>query len=351
MEHGDEAFGAKYLKPGFALTPALDLAFALGLGSAMAPVTLLPDLAPGAKRRSSSTHLHRNVAIAELRVTPRHFGEQIPYEAAPAPIGALEAQALVKERLPALDLLPVHFGALEAMVGPSCVLPAFLDGLEATDDEVWGTGRLQGLFPVLYGLLLRTPAAESTEARARLEGLFKRRQKTFAAANLDILLHGPEGISRVGYKYSLKFGSYQRNASADPSNVNDLCFCDGAPDFVAAQFHALWTAFGFKVQANMNGPSPARLFFLAGERALETELQVVHRYPGTRQGEAFESYELLRSPLAARLVLRLSGEKSKVKARAIAWLREKEWVRPLLAEWAADRAHPDAELARAVVEG
>ncbi|MDP3234861.1 MAG: hypothetical protein Q8N26_18910 [Myxococcales bacterium] len=349
LEHGEKAFGAKYLRPGFALTPELDLAFALGHGSPMGPVRLLADLPLGAKRPTSHTQIHRNVAIAELRVVPATFGAVIPHEAAPAPIAEDEAQAIVRKRLEALDLQPIHYRALEAMVGPSCVLPAYVDGLEAIPTAAWGTGRLHGLFPLLHGLLLRTPPKESAEGRARLELLFKERQKTFAAANLDIMLHGREGIARVGYKYSLTYKAYGRSDKDEPSNVLDLCFCDGEPEFVSSQFEALWTAFKFKVQPQMNGPSPARLFFIGGDKALETELRVVGQYPGTKQPEALESYADLRSPLAARLVLRLTGEKSKVKAAATEWLRARDWAQPLLSEWAGDRTSPDAALAKAAL--
>ncbi|MDP3504312.1 MAG: hypothetical protein Q8S33_28505 [Myxococcales bacterium] len=310
---------------------------------------MLGDVAPGAKRVHSYTQIPRNVAIAELRVTPKQFGEVVPHEANPAPIAEDEAQAIIRKRLKNLSLQAIHFRALETMVGPSCVLAAYLDGLEGIGAQPWDTGQLAGFFPVLYGLLLRTPARESTAARTRLEALFQKKQKMFAAANLDILLHGREGIARVGYKYSVKFKSYQRGASADPSNVLDLCYCDEDPEFVASQFQALWAAFGFKVQAQMNGPSPARLFFLGGEKALETELRVVDHYPGTKQAEALESYAEIRSPNAARLVLRLTSEKSKVKPAALEWLHAQAWTQPLLTEWANDRNSPDATLAKAAL--
>lgn len=349
LEHGAKAWGAKFLKPGFALTPELDLAFALGHGSAMGPVRLLADLAPAAKQPSSYTEIHRNVAIAKLRSTSTVFGAPTPHEESPAPIGEDEAKKLIRARLPKLGLLPIHFRALEAMVGPSCVLPAYLDGLEAIPNQPWDTGRLKGLFPVLYGLLLRVPVNESKAARARLEALYEKKKKMFAAVDLDILLHGKEAIARVGYKYSLLYKSYQRSDKDEPSNVLDLCFCDGEPAFVASQFAALWEAFKFKVQAHMIGPSPARLFFLGGEPTLETELRAVGQYPGTRQAEALESYVELRSPLAARCVLRLSSDKSKVKKAALAWLGEQRaWVAPLLTAWAKER-EADAALAKAAL--
>jgi hypothetical protein len=49
LQHGMNAYGARYLRKGFAETPELDLAFALGYGgSLMAPATLFEDGDPGA---------------------------------------------------------------------------------------------------------------------------------------------------------------------------------------------------------------------------------------------------------------------------------------------------------------
>lgn len=319
LEHGANAFGARYLKPGFALTPELDLAFALGHGSAMGPVRLLSDLAPGAKQPTSFTEIHRNVAIAWLRTTNPVSGAPVVHEENPAPIDEAEAQKLVRSQLPRLRLLPIHFAALEAMVGPSCLLPGYVEGLAAIDDQWWDSGRLGGLFPLLYGLLLRTPPKESSAARKTLEALLEKKQKAFAAAQLDILLNGREGIARRGYKYSLTFKSYQRNDGADPSNVADLCYCDDDSEFVAAQFQALWAAFNHKPVARMMGPSPARLFFLGGKKTLESELKVVGLYPGTLQADALASYADLKSPLAAKCVAQLAGDKS---AAATEWLQQ-----------------------------
>lgn len=321
LEHGANAFGAQYLSPGFALTPELDLAFALGHGSAVGPVTLLPDLAPGKKVTFGYHEVPRNVALAELRVTNKVFGAPVVPEENPAPLEVEEAQALLRKRMPKLPFLrPAVVRAIEAMVGPSVALAAAVEGLEQMPERSWDNGAVGQLFFVVHGLILRALPNESKAARARLEALLTAKATTYGADPLDIMLHGREGIARSGYKYSTKFRSYQRNDSADPSNVDDLCYCDGDGAFVAQQFAALWKAFQYKVQNHMNGPSPARLFFLGGEAALETELKVVDKYPGTKQAEAFESYQHLASPLAVKLIKSLAGPKSKVKAKAEAWL-------------------------------
>jgi hypothetical protein len=320
-EHGNNAFGAKYLKPGAALTPELDLKFALGHGSGVAPITLLPDLKPGKKAKHHDRELARNVALAELRKPPNTpFGAQLELEENPDPLEPDEAKAILKRRLPSMMMAPQVLRSVEAMIGPTAALAAVMEGVEATKDQGWnngGTGKV--IFP-LYGLLLRTPEEESNAARKRLEAVYEKWKGHHGAKQLGIMLGGREAIRRIGYKYSLKFKSYQRNEGDEPSNVHDLCFCDGESDWIASQFAALWEAFKYKVQNHMNGPAPARLFFLAGDKALETELKVVGQYPGTKQGEAFDSYKDLRSPLVVQLMKALAGPKSKVKAKAEEWL-------------------------------
>jgi hypothetical protein len=321
-EHGAKAFGAKYVKKGFALTDALDLHFALGHGSPMGPATLLPDLDPAKKIPWDFHSVHRNVALAELRAPPtRHLGQPLTLEANPAPLERAEGQELLRKRMPKLVFRPVTLRAIEAMIGPSAALEAWLDGLESMPEQSWNNGGVGALFFPLYGLLLRTPPSESNAARARLEALYeKKKDNVYGASQLNIMLHGRAGIATDGYKYSLKFKSYQRSASDDPSSVADALFVEEDSAWVASQFAALWAAFKFKVQNHMNGPSPARLFFLGGDAALETELKVVDLYPGTKQPDAFESYKDLKSPLAVELIKRLANPKSKVKKQADAWL-------------------------------
>ncbi len=321
FEHGEAAFGARYVRRGAALDASLDLAFALGHGAPghVGPITLLPDLAPTKAVKHAHDAVPRNVAIAALRKGSVMSGP-VSHEADPAPITEDEARAIVKKSFPRLGLTPLYWHALEAMVGPSCLLPAVVEALDAIPLAAWGTGRLHGLFPLTYGLLLRARERESLAAREALESILAARARTHAAARLDVMLHGREGIARRGYKYSPKYKSFQTSDRDEPSNVQDLLFCDGDAGFVASQFAALWEIQGYRVVKWMTGPSPARLFFLGGEAALETKLLVVDRYPGTMQAEALASYRDLASPLATKLLERLAGPTSKVKAQAEACL-------------------------------
>ena len=319
LEHGANAAGARFIKPGVSFTPELDLAFALGHGSGFAPVTLLPDLNPGKK---SKTRLERNVAISELRLGFEALMNQVPFLENPEPIDDAEAKQILSREVPLLNFAPRNYLALESMVGPSGVLSGIVEALERIAAENWDNARTQSLFFVLKGFLLRALPAEEKAARAELEALLKKKNNTFAAANLDILLHGRPAIAKRGSKYSSKFKSFQRNDSADPASVGNLLLCDDEAEWVAEQFAALWAALGFKPQKWMAGPSPARLFFLGGEATLQTELKAAPAYPGTMHADAFESYQHLASPLARQLMERLAGPDSKVQKQAQAWLSE-----------------------------
>ncbi len=121
-------------------------------------------------------------------------------------------------------------------------------------------------------------------------------------------------------KYNPATKSFRTSGTADPASVGNLVMCDDDGPWVASQFAALWAALAFKPQKWMAGPSPARLFFLGGDAALETELRVVAQYPGTMQADAFASYEHLASPLAVACMKQLAAPGSKVQARAEAWL-------------------------------
>lgn len=209
------------------------------------------------------------------------------------------------------------------MVGPSCVLAALVDGLEQAKQAAWNNGSWQQRFPVLHGLMLRVPTAERDAVHARLLDPQAKIHKWYGGAKLDILLHGREGIRRSGYKYSVEYKSYgthRKGGEDDPSNTTDRCYLDEDRDFVAQQYEALWTAFRWKAQRGMMDVPPARLLFLGGNAALETELRAIGGYPGTMQVEAFEHYADLRGPLVDKLMTALAKPGSKAEKKARAWL-------------------------------
>jgi hypothetical protein len=313
LEHGERASGAKYLRRGFARTPELDLAFALGHGGGgIAPLRLLPDLDP-AKQVKWADALPRNVVIAHLRDQPVTLD--------PAPIDEAEATKLARERVGAIGM-PWMFLGLEAFAGPSCVLAGMLDGIEAAKKSHWNNGGWGGLCGPLKGMMLRVPEAEAKTARARLSAVFEQWSHMHGALRFDVLLHGKEGVVRSGYKYLVKFKSYGREPGSTeaPMSSWELTLLDDEPAFIAQQHEALWTAFKWKPQARMISPASARLVFLGGDAVLRATLRVLEVLPGTMQGEALDSCEDLAGPLAKQLITKLAKPSSKVHTRAQALL-------------------------------
>lgn len=327
-EHGSKAFGAQYLKPGVTLSPELDLEYALGRGSPTGAIELLPDLPPGKKIPWDKPGVHRNVALAKLRKPSNTAPGDFQVEENPAPLEPDEARTHIVRRMKHLGLDGNDIRAVEAMLGPSFTLDAVVEGLEGMPDRWWDNGGVGGRMHSLYGLMLRALPEETRAARARLEALPKVK-KGYGLLALDLMLRGRPAITEHGYKYDPKFKCYATGAGDEnPSNVLDLCFCENESEWIASQFAKLWELFKYKVQNHMNGPSPARLFWLGGEPLFETELKVVSQYPGTKQAQALASYVDFKSPGAARCVRSLAGPKSKVAKQAAAWLEaQASWVK------------------------
>jgi len=369
--HGARAYGARFLRPGFARTPELDLAFALGHGGpatlTVAPRALRADLEPAkiAKAKIQDARDHRNVAIHLLRhprllldvaTEPDAWRARVAEDPEPAPIDGDEAEDIVRRGVPVGSIDALELRALEAMVGPSPVLRALVDALLAVPRTggvraSWGNNTLSPILSVAHGLTLRVPEDERDAARARLEELRAAVGETHGGRYLVVSLDGAAGIRARGYKYVRAKDMYaEAPGSDDPASTFDLAHVDGDPAFVAASFAALWAAFAYAPRKWMATPSSSRIFFLGGEGALDTELRVVDAYPKTMQADALESYRELRGERAARLVLRLTRDGGAVVKQAKAWLAEHDaWTRPLLEAWAGS-ADPDAALAAACLQ-
>ena len=316
FEHGDRASGAKFVRPGRARTPELDLAFALGhAGGGIAPMRLLPDLDPSKKPRwSDVSSFPRNVVVEYVRSQPRTM--------VPTPIDEREAARLTRGLVDNISL-PWMFLGLEAIAGPSCVLAAMLDGIEAAKTSHWNNGGWGALCGPLKGMMLRVPEREASGARDRLAAAWKKWRHLHGASTFDVLLHGREGIARSGYKYIAKQKSYGRapGSTDAPATVWELTLLDDdEAAFIAQQYEALWTAFNWRPRAQMMSHASARLLFLGGDAALRTELRAVDSYPGTHQVTAFGTYADLGGPLVEQLITKLAKPGSKVEKRARAWL-------------------------------
>lgn len=371
LAHGRQAYGARFERRGFALTPELDLAFALGHGSpgvlAVAPLALWPDLDPAklAKAKVVDARAHRSVAVhllrdpalwLEIASKPDAWRERVAAEPAPAPIDPVEARAIVARHVPRGELDAWLIRALEAMVGPSAVLAALVDAIAAiprkggTVRASWDNNTLAPILSVAHGLCLRVPEDERAAARAKLADVARAVRARHGARYLVISLEGVAGIRERGYKYVRARDAFAEVAgSDDPASTFDLLHVDDDPAFVAASFAALWAAFEHRPKKWMATPSSSRIFFLGGDAALDVELRVVDAYPKTMHAEAFESYRELTGERAARLVLRLTREGGGAVKPATAWLTENvAWARPLLEAFAREPG-PDAALATAAL--
>lgn len=316
-EHGERASGARFRIPGRALTPELDLAFALGHGGGgIAPMNLMPDLELGKKPTWSwidASRFPRNVILEYVTAKPRTME--------PPPLEDTDAAQLVRKLVDSISL-PWMFLGLEAIAGPSCVLAAMVEGIEAAKERQWDNGGWGALCGPLKGMMLRVPEPEAGAARDRLEAAWKKWHHLHGALTFDVLLHGREGIARSGYKYIATTKCYGRapdNTEA-PASTWELTLLDDESDFIAQQYEALWTAFNWKPQARMLSPASGRLLFLGGDRAMRTELRAVDSFPGTMQAEAFAACSDFGGALVKQMMTKLARPGSKVQKRAQAWL-------------------------------
>jgi hypothetical protein len=314
-EHGASAAGARYLKPGATRSAELDLAYALGHGSAFAPRSIAADLAPGKRAKDG---VPRNRALHFLRGGRDAEGSMNTAPVEAAPLGDDEARALAQKEAARGYVTSAYYLTLEACVGPSLVLSAMVEGLESTSVDRWRGGIHDHACRSLYALMLRALPSETEAAHARLTALFAslERQLTYPPSSLGIMLFGRAAIARYGYKYLTKFASFGTSAEDAPSTPHDLIYCPEESAWVAAQHAALWKLMDYRPRKWMLEPPPARLVWIGGDALLETELSVVEKYPGTMQAAALDAYRDFASPLATACIEKLAGAGSKVQKQA-----------------------------------
>lgn len=321
-EHGASAMGARHIRPGATHSPELDLAYALGRGCVFAPTSIAEDQLPGKKAkegvpRNRALHLVRGGRSAEPTMN-----------AAPVDAPALrvdEAQALATREASRGEVNPSYYLTLEALVGPSALLPAMVAGLEAGSLETWRRPSSADACRALYGMMLRARPEESAAARARLAALFEslERQLSCPPATLGVMLFGRAAIERYGYKYLTQFRSFGTSAEDAPSTPLDLVYCPEDAAWVAAQHAALCKVLGYRPRKWMLEPPAPRLVFIGGDLLLETELAMVEHYRGTMQQAALDAYRDFRSPLATACIEKLAGAGSKVQKQAAECLAER----------------------------
>lgn len=352
FRHGERAFGARYLRDGFSFGRELDFAFALGRGGGLiAPLVLFEDGDPAALSRLAfpDARVYRNVALACVRDSEPRWQTRLAEEPKPPALTEDEARDIFSRR----SLSAEGCRSVEAMVGPSCTLACLVDWLERRDVlpagvSAWDNNELLDYFKVLHGLLLRVPEDEHRRARDRLEALYAARQRRHGSLELDVLLHGKEGIVRSGYKYIKETDSYGRQPGSDaPVSAYQLLYLDGEADYIVSSQRRLWELQSWKPRKWMLSPEAPRLYFLGGRALLELELRVVDSYPKTMHEGAFDAYREIRSAEAVRLMLRLGRDGSKVAKKVAVWFSERiAFAKPVLDGIAGDASDPDKDLAR-----
>lgn len=316
MQHGRDAYGARFVREGAALTPELDLAYALGRGSQFEAVTLLEDLEPGKKAKAG---MPRNRAIHVAREGWEGTGtmEEAPLEV--PPLGMDEAKSLAREAARHGSDRPEYYLTLEALVGPSALLASVVDGMEEASKSVWERGSSSDVCFAVYALMLRALPTETEAARSRLVALFESLEGKlgYPPHPLGKMLFGRSAIERYGYKYLTKFACFGTSPDDAPSTPHDLVFCPEDGPWVAAQHAALWKILNYRPKKWMLEPPMPRLVYIGGDALLETELAVVDKYPGTMQAAALAAYRDFRSPLATACIEKLSAPGSKVQKQAM----------------------------------
>jgi hypothetical protein len=327
LEHGTAAYGARFVKRGFATTAAGDLAFALGFPHLEYIIDDHPDDARAEmiayERRSYRLGWPRTVAIRWCRITASKGFKRTPQGATEldgagkkalksgAPLTteeiALSLKAMFSDTTSYEDLREL-VRLYEAFVGPDLVATSIVDALEKSSNNVWNHqdhDRAQVMHHLGF-MLLRLPSAASDKLRARLAAIFDRRVKALPAKELgprkgergsilralDVVLNGRTGSERSG----------ERNEDAiEPA---DLVHITGDEAFVR--------------EAACRRVSPdSRLVFLGGEPVLDHLLDMFARLRGLHH-VVIDSFADVASPKAIELLQRVAkGKEAAERARKV----------------------------------
>jgi hypothetical protein len=327
LAHGAGAYGARFLKPGFATSKDGDLAFALGFPHLEYIVDDHPDDTRAEmiayERRSYRLGWPRNVAIRWCRITASKGFKRTPQGATEldpagkkaikngAPLSAEEVMTSLKSIFSdttSYEDLRELVRLFEAFAGPDLVATSIVDALEKSGNNVWNHQDLDRA-QVMHHLgfvLLRLPAATTDKLRARLAAVFERRVKALPTKELgprkgergsllralDVVLHGRTGSERSG----------ERNE--DAIEPGDLVHVTDDSAFVT--------------EAACRVVSPdARLVFLGGTPVLDHLLETFPRLRGTHHA-LIDGFGEVASPRAIELLQRVAkGKEAPERARAV----------------------------------
>lgn len=327
LAHGSAAYGARFVQPGFALTPEADLAFALGFPHLEYIVDGHPDDARAEmiayERRGYRLGWPRNVAIRWCRITASKGCRRTPQGATEldtagkkalkngAPLTtdevAVTLKAMFSDTSSYEDLRELVW-LFEAFVGPELVATAIVDALEKSGNHVWNHqdhDRAQVMHHVGF-LLLRLPPALADKLRGRLAAIFDRRVKALPTKELgprkgergsllralDVVLHGRAGAERSGER------------TEDVIEPGDLMHVTGDPEFVR------------EIACQQVSPDP-RLVFLGGEPVLDHLLDRFVRLRGMHH-TVLDGFADVASPKVVQLLQRIAaGKEAPDRAKAL----------------------------------
>jgi hypothetical protein len=325
LEHGTAAYGARFVKRGFAISPDVDLAFALGYPHLEYIVDDHPDDARAEmiayERRSYRLGWPRSVATRWCRITASKGFKRTPQGATEldgAGKKALKNGAPLTEEEIGLSLKAMFSDTTsyedlrdlvrlyEAFVGPDLIATAIIDALEKSSNNVWNHQDHDRASVVhhLGFLLLRLPGSPSDKLRARLTAIFDRRVKALPTKELgprkgergsllralDVVLNGRAGCERSG----------ERNEdSIEPADLVHVI--DDA-------------AFVREAACRRVAPDP-RLVFLGGEPVLDHLVDMFVRLRGLHH-VVVDGFAEIASPKAIELLQRVAkGKETPERAR------------------------------------
>jgi hypothetical protein len=327
LVHGRAAVGARLIRPGFALTPEADLAFAVGFPHLEYIVDDHPDDVRAEmiayERRSYRLGWPRNIAIRWCRITASKGCHRTPQGATEldgagkkalknsAPLSADEIAVTLKAMFSdtsSYEDLRNLVRLFEAFAGPELVAAAIVDALEKSGNAIWNHqdhDRAHVVHHVGF-LLLRLPASTAGKLRGRLATVFDRRVKALPQKELgprkgergsllralDVVLHGRAGAERSGER------------SEDAIQPGDLLHVTDDAAFVCEAACRVVSA-------------DARLVFLGGEPVLDHVLDGFVRLRGAHHA-LLDGFAEVASPKATKLIERIAGGKEAAdRARAL----------------------------------
>lgn len=321
FDHADQAWGARFVRAGFAVAPELDAPFALGWPHAVTfveahpddadPVAALkkwPDYPNDGWPREVAARSARLRALKAFRRTPAGEivfspeGERIAKSA--GPISTKELPKLLESMLCTTEFredLRDAAQILEAFVGPEAFANATVDALEKAPNEALAQKDVERNFVVkhLGFALLRTPAKTTDALRARLAKLLdkpaaKNAKPGSLVRYVDVVLNGRAGFERSSAKQS----------------VHDIMHVYDDPAFVHEKVLAQ--------DPNFLLPD-ARLLFLGGADLAKLYSEKLPKLKG-QHARIVREIGAVRSPEVIELIRKIAAGKE-AKAEAQAWLQ------------------------------